>query len=92
MAGVGPLEDRHPRVRAEFPGELSVADVHRVDPARSPLKQHVGEPAGRGADIDGDRPGGIDPKMIEGVGELDPAARDPGMRRAADVEFGVGGQ
>ena len=39
-------------VLAQPLGELAVADVERVDPRRAAGEEHVGEPAGRGADVE----------------------------------------
>ena len=68
--------------------ELAVADVERDHPGRSPLEEHVGEAAGRGADVDAVEAGGIDAEPVEPVRELLAAARDVG-RRALDHERGV---
>ena len=40
-----------PRVVAQPPVELPVADVERDDAHGAALQQHVGEAAGRGADV-----------------------------------------
>ena len=50
------------------------------------LQQHIGEAAGRGADIEGDETGDIDGEVIERMRELDAAARDPGMIARFDLE------
>ncbi len=68
-----------------------MADIHRVDFRRTAGKQHVGEAAGRGADIDGGQSFHVEPEMLQRVGELHAAARDPGMFLAAYAELGVVG-
>ena len=42
----------HARIAAQLPVELAVADVERDDTGRAALEQHVGEPAGRRADVE----------------------------------------
>ena len=51
-AGVEVLDDDDARVVAQRPVELAVADVERDDARRAALQQHVGEAAGRGADVE----------------------------------------
>ena len=65
---------------AKTPVELPVGDVERDHPVGAALQQAVGEPAGRGADVEAGAPGDVDPKRVEGVLELDPAARDVALR------------
>jgi hypothetical protein len=61
--------------------ELSVADVERDHARRAALQQNVGEPAGRGTDVEGIETGDVDPERIERVRELVPGAGDIGRRR-----------
>ena len=56
--------------RAQRVGELSAAHVESVDPARAALEQDVGEAAGRGADVERDQPGRVDPERVERRGQL----------------------
>jgi len=70
------IETYHARVALKLPGQLPVADVDGVDPGRPPLKQAVGEPPGRSADIDGDQPLHRDLEPFERPRELEPPATD----------------
>ena len=84
-ARVHALENRDARVVADLRVELPVADVERDHPRRAALEQHVGEPAGRGADVERIETGDVDPERVERVGELVPAAGDV-RRRRLDLE------
>ena len=64
---------------AQSPIELAASDIDGVDPTRATTEQHVGEAAGRGADIERDLPFDRNLEMVERVRELDAAARHPGM-------------
>ena len=75
ITGVGLLMHHHARIGAQLPGELAVADIHRVHLRRPVRQQHVGEPAGRGADIQTNPALGRKPEM--------PQARDPASARRA---------
>ena len=68
-----------------------MADVDGVDPGGAALQQHVGEAAGRGADVERHHARGIDAEMVEAVGELEPASGDVGRACAAHLERQVGG-
>ena len=60
--------------------QLPVADVER-DHARGPaLEQHVGEAAGRRADVERVAPGDLDAERLERVRELLAPARDEARR------------
>ena len=59
--------------------QLAAPDIDRIDAPRAAREQHVGEAAGRSADIEADAPRRIEAEMIERGGELQPAARDPRM-------------
>ncbi len=52
VARVEVLEDHDARIVAQSPIELAVADVERDHARRPALQQHVGEAAGRGADVE----------------------------------------
>ena len=45
--------------------ELAVADVDGDDARGAALEQHLGEPAGRRAGIQGDPPGRVDRERVE---------------------------
>ena len=47
-------------------------------------QQHIGEPAGRGAHVDRHRAPRVNREMGQTGGELDPAARNPGVLLAFD--------
>ena len=47
-----PSRTMHARIAAQLPVELAVADVERDDMACAALQQHVGESAGRRADVE----------------------------------------
>ena len=53
--------------------------------ARAALEEHVGEAAGRGAEVEAVEPGRVDAERVERVRELLPGARDV-RRRALDLE------
>ena len=58
VARVHAFEYDHARVVAQPPVELSVADVERDDARGAALQQHVGEAAGRRADVERAAPRG----------------------------------
>ncbi len=91
VAGVAALAHDDARIVAQLPGELPVPDIDGIDASRAALQQHVGEAAGRGADVEGDGTGGVDAEMVERMGELDAAARHPGMIAPAQFERRFGG-
>src|SRR5882724_1498612 len=91
MACVRALEHDNARVLAQLPGQLPVSDIDGVDLGGAARQQHVGEAAGRGADVEPDAAGRVDGEMIEGMRELQAAARDPRMVLAAQLERLVAG-
>ena len=68
--------------------ELAVADVERDHTRCAALEQHVGEPAGRRADVEAVEPVDVDAERVERVCELVPGARDV-RRRRNDLELDV---
>ena len=56
-----------------------MTDIDGVDPPSTAIEKDLGKAAGRGADIERNSPLDDDPEVVERVGELDAAARDPGM-------------
>ena len=52
------------------------------------LQQAVGEPAGRGADVEAAAAGDVERQRVERVRQLDPAARDI-RRRCVDLDLHV---
>ena len=81
-AGIGLFHHRDPGIGAQFPGQLAMADIDRIDPGRPPGQQDIGKAAGGGADIDGGQAGRIDGEFGQALFELQPPARDPGVRLA----------
>ena len=72
-----PSSDRTRGSAASAPVELAVADVDGDRRVLAPrMQQHVGEAAGRGADVEAGEPGGIEREGVERGGELEAAARD----------------
>ena len=61
-----------------------MADIHGVDARRAIGQQHIGEPAGRGAHVDRHRAPRVNREMRQTGGELDSAARNPGVLLAFD--------
>ena len=57
---IGPLQIHDPLVCPQAPGQLPVADIHRIDPLCSVLEHAVGKAAGGGADIKTDLPSQIE--------------------------------
>ena len=91
-ARVDALDDLDARIAAQLPIELAVADVERDDAPRAALEQHVGESAGRGADVERRAVRSTSMREdVERVRELDPAAADVGMIGTVDRDLGVGG-
>src|ERR1035437_1130714 len=90
-SGIDALADDDARVGAQAPIELTVADVERDDAGGSSLQQHVGEAAGRGADIEGAAAGGIHGEGLERVRELDAAAADVRMVGHGELDAGIRG-
>ena len=85
-ARVHALEHRHARVVADLRVQLPVADVERDHARGATLQQHVGEAAGRGADVQAVEPGDVDRERVERVRELVPGTRDV-RRRRLDLEL-----
>src|SRR5260370_8612213 len=56
VAGVNPLPQDHPGVRAQPLVNLTISDVDAVDLGRAGLQQTVGETARTGADICAEQP------------------------------------
>jgi hypothetical protein len=59
MPDVCTLNDHHPRILPQLPGQLSITDIHGKDPACTVLKKAVGKPAGGGAHIETGKTGYI---------------------------------
>src|SRR6476659_682735 len=74
------LQHRHTRVGADARMQLPVADVERDHARGAALQQHVGEAAGRRADVESITSGDVDLERVERVVELLAAARDKARR------------
>jgi hypothetical protein len=74
VAGIGAFQNNHALVIPQPPVELAMADVDGVYAPRAPLQQHVGEAAGRGAEVERRAARRIELEMIERMGELGAAA------------------
>ena len=72
---------RPPNSPAQRPGELPVADVDRGDVPRAVLQQRVGEPPGRGTDVERVQSGRIDGERGQRAGQLLTAAADERRER-----------
>ena len=79
VARVEVLDDDDARVVAQLPVQLAVADVERDHACGAALQQHVGEAAGRCADVEALAPANLDLKGVECVRELQSAAADIGV-------------
>ena len=88
-ARVDPLEHDDAGIAPQLPVELAVADVERDDPRRAAPEQDVGEPAGRGADVERETSGHVDAEDVQRVRELDAAAADVRMVRLDQRHVGV---
>ena len=75
-AHVRAVDDGHPLVGLQRPGQLPVADVDRHHVRRTALQQHVGEAARRRAGVEHPLPGRVVAEGVERAGELVAAARD----------------
>ena len=64
-ADVGLLERDDRRMAAQPRVQLTAPDIDRVDAPRTAREQHLGEAAGRGADIEADAARRIEAEMIE---------------------------
>ena len=73
-----------------FQASWLVPGIDREHPRRAARQQHVGEPAGRAADVHRDRAGGIEREVVERMRQLDAPARDPRMIAPAHFERGIG--
>ena len=81
-ARVATLERDDPRVGGKARVQLVVADVDRIDARRAAVEQHLGEAAGRGADVQGNDALDRETEMVEGGDQLRGSARHVRCRRA----------
>ena len=78
-----------PGIGPDFPIQLTVTDVHRVDAQRAFLQQTIGKTAGRRADIEAGLARRIDLEKIQRAFELQPATAHVSFL-FADVDRTVG--
>src|SRR4051812_12944028 len=76
LARVRLLHDDDARIAPQPLVKLVRPDVERDHACGAALQEDVGEPAGRGADIEAVEAGGIDAQPVEAVGQLLAPARD----------------
>src|SRR4029077_5307028 len=55
----------HARLVANFPGQLTVTDIHRVNFRRAALQKAIGETAGRCANVERDLAANIDLEKVQ---------------------------
>lgn len=80
VADVHPFHDNDARVLPNLPRQLPVADVDGIHARRTALKQNVGEPAGRGADVRTNTPTDCNGKSVERRRQLESTPADVWQR------------
>ena len=75
LSRVDALHHDDARVVAKTPVELPLAHVDGIDADGAALQQHVGEPAGRRAEVEGDPSPGTETQVVERGRELFSASR-----------------
>ena len=83
------LADDDPWVLPQLPRELPVTDIDGVNPSNAAIEQHVGKAASRSADIERNHSLDRDSEVVERVGELNAAARHPGVIASLQHENSV---
>ena len=73
----------HAGVAAQPRMKLPISDVDRVHPQSAALQQHVGEPSRRRSDVAADQAARIEAEVVEGMLQLEAAARNVAERLAA---------
>src|SRR5580765_892215 len=93
MADVRPLHHDDAGILPQTPDELAATDIQRIDTRGPTAQQHIREPAGGGPHIEADQPGGVQPKYIERVLQLESATAGIAQLTAgpAELDIGVGG-
>ena len=91
MTRIHTLMRHDTRILAQPPSKLAVADIDRIDFPRAVRQEYVGEAARGSTDIQARAARGIDSKMLQRVGKLETAARNPPEVPTAKCERGVGG-
>ena len=76
MPDVGAVDDHHARIRGDLPVELAVPHIDAIHAASAPLQETVGESARRRPHVHRHRARYIHMKSVQGMRQLEPAARD----------------
>ena len=90
-ARVAILERDDPGVGGKARVQLVVAHVDGIDARRAAVEQHLGEAAGRRADVEGNDAVNGKAEMVERGDQLRGSARDVSVRRARQADGGIGG-
>jgi len=76
---VAPFDHHDAGILPEAPGELAVANIHRVDARRAALKKAVRKASCRGPDVQRDTAGRIDSERVQGRLQFEAAPPHIGM-------------
>ena len=95
VSQVGALSQDDAGILAQFPGDLSIADIDAVDSRCACLQETVCETSGGDAAIEADAIAHPNSKFLQGFDEFFAAARDEGrflfdLNLGAGVDFGAG--
>ncbi len=74
------------RIAAQSPGQLAMPDIHGAHFCRTSGEQNIGEATSGGADIDADFPQWREGKISQRMIEFQPAARNPWVILASDIQ------
>ena len=85
-----PFDNRHARVAADVRMHLAMPDIDRRDMRRAAFQQHLGEAAGRSADIERLAAGGVEAEIVEPGDQLQRRARHVSLRRIIDGDEASG--
>lgn len=88
MANIDPVHNHDPRVKAQFPRELSIAHVDGIDPRRTALEQTVGKPSGRGAHVRANEVSRVYLECVESAFQFQAAAAHV-LERSANDYLGI---
>ena len=89
IADVRPLHIHHPLVGAQAPGQLAVANIHRVDLDRTVLQHTIGKTAGRGTNVHTDFSIRGQREALHRFFQLQAAAADITDIMATHFHFGI---
>ena len=91
MAEVCPFDADDPGILSEFPSELAVANIDRIDLHCPRLEEAVGEAAGGGPDVEGNQAPDGKAERIEGAPEFEATPADVRILFTPDPDFRIGG-